>query len=80
MRRSKIAITLDKDTLSAVDRLVSEHRFPNRSQAIQQALDEKLLRLSHSRLAQECARLDPRSERALAEEGMGGELAEWPEY
>jgi metal-responsive CopG/Arc/MetJ family transcriptional regulator len=80
MGRSKIAITLDEETLSAVDRLVSEHRFPNRSQAIQQALDEKLERLSQSRLAQECARLDPDFEQSLAEEGAGGELAEWPEY
>jgi metal-responsive CopG/Arc/MetJ family transcriptional regulator len=80
MGRSKIGITLDEETLSAVDRLVSEHRFPNRSQAIQEALDEKLTRMSHSRLAQECAKLDPESEKALAEEGLGGELAEWPEY
>jgi metal-responsive CopG/Arc/MetJ family transcriptional regulator len=80
MGRSKIAITLDEETLSAVDRLVSEHRFPNRSQAIQQALDEKLERLSQSRLAQECARLDRDFEQSLAEEGVGGELAEWPEY
>jgi len=80
MGRSKIAITIDEETLGAIDRLVSEHRFPNRSQAIQEALDEKLSRLAHSRLAQECAKLDPGLEQALAEEGMGGELAEWPEY
>ena len=80
MGRAKIAITLDEETLGAVDRLVSDHRFPNRSQAIQEALDDKLARLAHSRLAQECAKLDPDSEQALAEEGMGGELAGWPEY
>ena len=80
MGRTKIGITLDERTLGEVDRLVSEHRFPSRSQAIQEAVDEKLIRLSRSRLAQECAKLDPDYERALAEEGMGGELAEWPEY
>jgi len=80
MGRAKIAITIDEQTLGAIDRLVSEHRFPNRSQAIQEALDEKLSRLTHSRLAQECAKLDPGLEQALAEEGMGGELAEWPDY
>jgi metal-responsive CopG/Arc/MetJ family transcriptional regulator len=80
MGRSKIAITLDEETLGELDRLVSEYRFPNRSLAIQEAVDEKLGRLSRNRLAQECAKLDPHHERALAEEGMGGELAEWPEY
>lgn len=80
MGRSKIAITLDEKTLGAIDRLVSERRFPNRSQAIQEALDDKLSRMAHGRLAQECAKLDPEYERALAEEGIGEELAEWPEY
>jgi Arc/MetJ-type ribon-helix-helix transcriptional regulator len=80
MGRSKIAITLDEETLGEIDRLVSEHRFPNRSQAIQEAVDEKLVRLSQSRLAVECAKLDPGYERALAEEGMGEELSGWPEY
>jgi Arc/MetJ-type ribon-helix-helix transcriptional regulator len=78
--RSKIAITLDERSLCEIDRLVSEHRFPNRSLAIQEAVDETLGRLSRGRLARECAKLDPEQERALAEEGMSGELAEWPEY
>jgi len=80
MGRSKIAITLDEKTLATIDRLVSESRFPNRSQAIQEALDDKLSRMAHSRLAHECAKLDPKYERAVAEEGIGEELAEWPEY
>ncbi len=80
MGRSKIAITLDEQTLGELDRLVSQHRFPNRSQAIQEAVDEKLERLSHTRLALECAKLDPDYERALAEEGIAGELDAWPEY
>jgi len=80
MGRAKIAITLDEETLGEIDRLVSEQRFPNRSLAIQEAVDEKLGRLSRARLARECAKLDPDHERALAEEDMGGELAAWPEY
>ena len=52
MGRAKIAITIDEDTLGAIDRLVAERRFPNRSQAIQEALDEKLSRLTHARLAE----------------------------
>jgi hypothetical protein len=41
---------------------------------------EKLERLEHRRLAAECAKLDPVSEQALAEEGLGGDLAAWPAY
>jgi metal-responsive CopG/Arc/MetJ family transcriptional regulator len=80
MGRSKIAITLDEETVGAVDRLVSERRYPNRSQAIQEALDEKLARLSFRRLAVESAKLDPAYEQALAEEGMGEELDQWPPF
>jgi metal-responsive CopG/Arc/MetJ family transcriptional regulator len=80
MAKTKLAITLETATLEELDRLVTEHRFPNRSQAIQAAVEEKLTRLSHSRLARECAKLDPAAEQALAEEGMASELAEWPAY
>lgn len=80
MPRSKIAISLDETTLYRLDRLVKKAVFPNRSQAIQEALDEKIERLGRSRLARECAKLDPVLEKALAEEGLSKELREWPEY
>lgn len=80
MARAKIAITIDEATLAEIDRLVSERRYPNRSQAVQEALDEKLARLARSRLAEECAKLDPDIEQSLAEEGMDAELTEWPDY
>ncbi len=31
-------------------------------------------------LARECAKLDPKSEQRLADEGMDAELEQWPEY
>jgi metal-responsive CopG/Arc/MetJ family transcriptional regulator len=80
MGRSKVAISLDESTLNRLDKLVQKQVFPNRSQAIQEAVDEKLARLEKSRLAQECAKLDPAYEKALAEEGLSEDLAEWPEY
>ena len=80
MPRAKIAISLDKDTLTQLDRLVKNEMFPNRSQAIQVALEEKLQQLGRNRLAKECAKLDPDVEKALAEEGLTEELPEWPEY
>ncbi len=78
--RSKIAITIDKSTLERLDELIEQSTFPSRSQAIQEAVQEKLERLKRSRLAQECAKLDPGFEKALAEEGLSGDLSEWPEY
>ncbi|WP_447970174.1 CopG family ribbon-helix-helix protein [Nitrospira sp. M1] len=80
MPRSKIAISLDESTLKRLDQLVDKASFPNRSQAIQEAVDEKLARLERSRLAQECAKLDPRFEKSLAEEGLSEDTSEWPEY
>ena len=77
---AKIAITLERDVLGELDRLVRRHVFPNRSRAIQEAVKEKVTRLSVNRLAHECAKLDSKVEQALAEEGMSGEVARWPEY
>ena len=80
MSAVKIAITIDRKTLKRVDGLVSRNVFPNRSRAIQEAVAEKLARMERSRLASECAKLDPKFEKALAEEGLGRELETWPEY
>lgn len=80
MRSAKIAVTIDNDLLTRLDCLVKERRFPNRSRAVQEALREKLERLDRSRLALECAKLDPRFEQHLAEEGLAEDLEQWPAY
>lgn len=80
MTTAKVAITLDKTILSQIDQLVKDRVFPNRSRAIQLAVAEKLRRLEQSRLARECAKLDSKFEKAMAEEGISGELEQWPEY
>ncbi|RJP51991.1 MAG: CopG family transcriptional regulator [Anaerolineaceae bacterium] len=80
MAASKIAITIDDKMLKQIDILVKANYFPNRSRAIQDAVAEKLARLEKSRLAQECAKLDPEFEQSLAEEGFSVEMEEWPEY
>jgi len=80
MSTAKIAITLREDLLDKLDGLVRSKVFPNRSRAVQVAVEEKLARLNRSRLAVECAKLDPKFEQALAEEGMSSEGDEWPEY
>ena len=80
MTASKIAITIDDNTLKQLDVLVKSKLFPNRSRAIQEAITEKLIRLEKRRLAQECSKLDPDFEQSLAEEGLSSELEEWPAY
>ena len=70
MAASKVAITLDEKLLLRLDQLVTEKVYPSRSRAIQEAVEEKLLRLKRSRLARECGKLDPSFEKALAEEGL----------
>ena len=80
MAREKVAITLDESTLDRLDKLVRKRMFRNRSQAIEEAVAEKLSRIEKSRLARECANLDPAFEKALAEEELSEELKEWAKY
>lgn len=80
MNTSKVAITINKKTLTKLDSLVKMRVFPNRSSAIQNAVEEKLRRLEQSRLASELTKLDPQFEKRMAEEGFSGDISEWPEY
>jgi len=80
MAKTKVAVTLDTQIVRRVDRLVRDARYPNRSQAIEAAVAAQLERLEGRRLAEECGKLDPAAERALAEEGLGSDAAAWPEY
>lgn len=80
MGSRKIAITLESELLEEVDALVKNHVFPNRSKAIQKAVEEKIQRMNQTLLARECAKLSPKSEQTLAEEGVDEDLSDWPEY
>jgi metal-responsive CopG/Arc/MetJ family transcriptional regulator len=77
---SKIAITIDNNLLKKIDMLVKSNLFPNRSKAIQAAIADKLKRLKKTRLAEECAKLDPDFEQNMAEEGFSMETDEWPRF
>ncbi|MGB0385095.1 MAG: CopG family ribbon-helix-helix protein [Ardenticatenaceae bacterium] len=80
MSTTKIAITIEDNLLQRLDKLVVEQRFPSRSQAIEEAVQEKVSRLERSRLARECAKLDPEFEQKLADEGLEEDFTQWPEY
>jgi metal-responsive CopG/Arc/MetJ family transcriptional regulator len=68
MMTTEILIALDARLLAQIDQLVADRVYANRNQAIQSAICAKLERLS--RLARECAKLDPHEEQVLAEEGL----------
>jgi Arc/MetJ-type ribon-helix-helix transcriptional regulator len=80
MAKAKVAVTIDSRLLEDLDALIAADRFPNRSQAIEAALVDKLSRLKHARLAREAAKLDPQQEQLEAEEGIALDAAAWPEY
>ena len=80
MKYAKVAISIDEALLKRVDRLVKAKTFESRSQAFQRAVEEKLSRLDKTRLARECAKLDPKLEKSLADETLKSALKEWPEY
>lgn len=65
----KIAITIDEQLLAEVDALVAAGVYPNRSQAISLALEEKRDFLRQKRFEIECNKLDPQEEREFAEWG-----------
>ena len=75
---TKIAITLDHQTVADLDRWVREGRYPNRSRALQSAVDLLMEREKRGRLMRELAKLNPAEEKQLAEEGFGD--GTWPEY
>jgi metal-responsive CopG/Arc/MetJ family transcriptional regulator len=80
MSLAKIAITVEESILHKIDRLVRQKIYPNRSKAIQDAVAERINKHEHNRLARECEKLDPKYEQKVAEEGMGLEVEQWPEY
>ena len=73
MSTAKITISIDEKLLRRVDRLVKARQFPNRSQAIQEAIHEKMSRIDKTRLGRECSKLDVTVEHALADEGLSFE-------
>jgi Arc/MetJ-type ribon-helix-helix transcriptional regulator len=74
----KVAVTLDKRTVADLDRWVREGKYPNRSRALQSAVDLLAERDKRTRLARELAKLNPAEEQKMAEEGLGD--SSWPAF
>jgi len=75
-----IEISIDTVLLKRVDQVVNGGSIPTRDHLVQQALSEKIMRLDTAALAQECARLNPSEEQAMADEGLKADAASWPKY
>ena len=80
MKYAKVAISIETSILKKIDRLVKARTFESRSQAFQQAAKSALEKVERSQLIKECAKLDKRFERKLADEGLKKDLEEWPDY
>ena len=80
MPKQKVAVTIEKDLITKLDRMVSEGKYSSRSSAVEDAVIERLNKAERLRLAEESAKLDPSFEQSLADEGLTGDLSEWPEY
>jgi Arc/MetJ-type ribon-helix-helix transcriptional regulator len=74
----KLAVTLDRRTVEDLDRWVREGQYPNRSRALQAAVDLLAERRKRTRMARELAKLDRKEEQRMAEEGLGD--CSWPAF
>ena len=80
MPQKKTPVTAPNRRLQPLDEMLSKRSLTSRNQASDAALTAKLQRSSRTRLARECAKLDPHEEKGFAEEGLGVTLPHWPEY
>jgi Arc/MetJ-type ribon-helix-helix transcriptional regulator len=74
----RIAVTLDRGTVADLDRWVKEGKYPNRSRALQSAVNILSEREKRTRLVRELAKIDPKEEKQLAEQDLGDRA--WPKY
>jgi Arc/MetJ-type ribon-helix-helix transcriptional regulator len=79
MSTTKVAVTLQRETVQEIDLWVKQGQFPSRSRAIQTAIAEMTARRKRTRLIEELAKLDRKQERALADASFSGDTP-WPEY
>ena len=80
MGTTSITVTVEQTLLAQIDRLVDEHVFQSRTEAIEAALAEQVRRHRRRRLGEESAKLNPVEEQALADEGWVKDIDAWPKY
>ena len=79
MAAAKVAISMDRELVWAIDQLVRSGEYASRSQAIQTAvMDLVASKSSRERMLRELSNLDSAEEQSLADEGLDAE--QWPKY
>ena len=79
MPRARAVVALDTDVLRRLDQLTRDVQHANRSQAIETKVAAPLSKLARRQLIEECHKLDPVEERALAADGAV-DSSLWPPY
>ncbi len=78
MSAAGVMIDLEPSLLAKLDGLVAGQLFRSRSDAVAIAVREKIERMeSHAQFFEECQKLDPLEEQAIAEEWLEGERTAW---
>ena len=75
-----VTLTLDDNLIASIDREVQKALYPDRSLAIQEAIERRYGLRDKSFLERELAKLDPIEERRMADEFLPRDESEWPEY
>ena len=80
MPTKKITITLEKNTVDDIDKLVKVNKYKSRSKAIQMAIEEYLKMAEKQKLYDQIDKLDEEEEIKVAEETMEAVNEIWDEY
>ena len=80
MAKISVQLRITSSVLSQVDELVRDGVAPERDALIEEAVLHLVARIRRERLDQVCAALDPREEKAIAEEGISIDGEAWPTY
>lgn len=72
MSAARFTVSVEDRLMQKLDRLLEAKVFNSRSHAVQVAVGKKISRMERSRLAEECAKLDPAEEVAMAEVRYAG--------
>lgn len=79
MGAKKFAVSIDLILVKKLDKAIKNGIVKNRSNALKNALSDYLIKLEAEAVKRECLKLNPKEERAIANEFSESEDS-WPQY